>query len=308
MKDIKPLLLVLLSSGLVATWIYHLYDKGKYSVRTRQVYIKDSIAVAEAVKDSLQKLYTVSLDQLSLEKINTDSANTTLKGELDERLMEINNLRNEIGGILKKRNFTQADLKNARGKIKELQQMIAGMKNENNSLAVERQRLSTVLDQLNNEMTGLQQNIQKISAENRQMAQTINEASTFIATDLHLSAVTERSGKREIEAQAARKANKFVVSFTVTNNISPDSFQDIYVAITAPDGKVLQDNLWDAGTITTKTFGAKNFTLKLRIEYNKGERKKVIHALEPRDFQQGTYRMQVFHNGYLIGETMKTLS
>src|SRR5688572_23389118 len=134
MKDIKPFLLALLSVGLVATWGYHLYDKSKYSNRTREIYIKDSIAVAEAVKDSLQKLYVVALDQLSLEKMNTDSANTTLKGELGQRLAEINKLKNEIGDILKKRNFNQADLNEARVKINELQQMVTGMKNENASL------------------------------------------------------------------------------------------------------------------------------------------------------------------------------
>ena len=308
MKDIKSLLLILLSTGLVSTWIYHLYDKGKYSNRTREIYIKDSIAVAEAVKDSLQKLYTVALDQLSYEKLNTDSANSTLKGELGQKLKEINKLKNEIGDILKKRNFNQADLGEARGKIKELQEMIAGMKDENSMLAEERKRLSGILDQLNTEVAGLQQSIHKITAENRQMAQTINEASTFFATNLHLSAVTVKAGNREVEAQTVRRANKFVISFIVTNNVAADAYHDLFIAITAPDGKVLQDNLWDAGTITTKSLGQKNFTLKLRIEYNKGEQKKVIYALEPREFLEGTYRMQVFHNGVMIGETLKTLS
>jgi len=185
--------------------------------------------------------------------------------------------------------------------------MVTGMKNENASLAEERERLSGILSQLNNEMTGLQQSIQKITAENRQMAQTINEASTFFATDLRLSAVTVKTGNREVEAKSANKANKFVLSFAVINNVAPDSYHDLYVAIMGPDGKVLQHNLWDAGTITTKSLGQQNFTLKLRIEYNKGEKKKIIYSLDPPGFQEGTYRMQVFHNGFLIGETLKTL-
>lgn len=308
MKDIKPLLLALLSGGLIATWVYHLYDKNKYSNRTREIYIKDSIAVAEAVRDSLQKLYVVAFDQLNMEKVNTDSANNSLKGELGQRLGEINKLKNEIRDILKKRNFNQADLTEARLKINDLQVMVTGMKNENASLAEERERLSGILSQLNSEVAGLQQSIQKISAENRQMEQTINEASTFFATDLRLSAVTVKAGSREVEAKSATKANKFVLSFAVMNNISPDSFHDLYIAITAPDGKVIQDNLWDAGTISTKSLGSQKFTLKLRIEYNKGEKKKIIYALDPPQFQEGTYRMQVFHNGFLIGETLKTLS
>lgn len=55
MKDIKGFLLVMLSVGLVGTWVYHLYDKTQYTTNRKEIFIKDSIAVAEAVQDSLQK-------------------------------------------------------------------------------------------------------------------------------------------------------------------------------------------------------------------------------------------------------------
>jgi len=64
MRDIKTLLLALLSTGLVATWVYHLYDKTIYTSQKREVYIKDSIAVAEAVRDSLQKIYSSTKNEL----------------------------------------------------------------------------------------------------------------------------------------------------------------------------------------------------------------------------------------------------
>ena len=61
MRDIKSLLLVLLSTGLVCTWVYHLYDKTMYRQGRTQVYIKHSIAVAEGIRDSLYKIYNATI-------------------------------------------------------------------------------------------------------------------------------------------------------------------------------------------------------------------------------------------------------
>jgi len=61
MRDNKTLLLALLAGGLIITWIYHIYDKSQYSNHTREVFVKDSTAVAEAVSDSLRKYYSRTL-------------------------------------------------------------------------------------------------------------------------------------------------------------------------------------------------------------------------------------------------------
>ena len=110
MRDTKSLLLALLATGLVITWVYHIYDKSKYSTLTREVFVKDSIAVAEAVSDSLRKYYSNTLDQLGVEKMQIDSSNNLLKGELGIKITEINKLRADIGDILKRKNLTQSDL------------------------------------------------------------------------------------------------------------------------------------------------------------------------------------------------------
>ena len=93
MRDNKSLLLALWLVGLIITWVYHIYDKSQYSNHTREIFVKDSMAVAEAVSDSLRKYYTRTLDQLGVEKLQIDSTNNLLKGELGQRITEINKLQ-----------------------------------------------------------------------------------------------------------------------------------------------------------------------------------------------------------------------
>ena len=45
---------------------------------------------------------------LGTEKIQIDSANNLLKGELGQKVGEINKLRKEIGNILKRKNLNQS--------------------------------------------------------------------------------------------------------------------------------------------------------------------------------------------------------
>ena len=308
MRDNKSILLALLAAGLVITWVYHIYDKSQYSNHTREVFVKDSIAVAEAVSDSLRVYYTRTLDQLGVEKLEIDSTNSSLKGELGQRITEINRLRSEIGIILKRKNLTQADLTEAKTKIDDLQTMIDDLKTENSSLSDERTKLNGVLAQLNGEMNSLQQNMQKVSAENRDLAQKINEASVFIASEIKFAAVNVKTDEKESETTQQKKANKLVTSFTVQNNILDLQSAEVVVVITDPTGKSLNTEVWDVGSFETKTDGRKIYTRKVKFEYNKGEAKHLIFSLEPDNFEKGIYKLSLYHNGIRIGESSWKLS
>ena len=308
MRDNKSILLALLAAGLVITWVYHIYDKSQYSNHTREVFVKDSIAVAEAVSDSLRVYYTRTLDQLGVEKLEIDSTNSSLKGELGQRITEINRLRSEIGIILKRKNLTQADLTEAKTKIDDLQMMIDNLKTENSSLSDERTKLNGVLAQLNGEMNSLQQNMQKVNAENRDLAQKINEASVFIASEIKFAAVNVKADEKESETTQQKKANKLVTSFTVQNNILDLQSAEVVVVITDPSGKSLNTEVWDVGSFETKTDGRKIYTRKVKFEYNKGEAKHLIFSLEPDNFEKGIYKLSLYHNGIRIGESSWKLS
>jgi hypothetical protein len=113
---------------------------------------------------------------------------------------------------------------------------------------------------------------------------------------------------KEQETSLARKADKFVASFVLQNNFNEYMNAEVMVVITEPDGRVLQSSTWDSGSFETKTEGKKNYTRKVRFDYNKGEQKALIFTLDVDVFQKGTYTLQIWHNGILVGEVNKTLS
>lgn len=307
MKDIKTSLLAMLSVGLVGTWIYHLYDKTQYASQRKEIFIKDSIAVAQAVQDSLQQLYARSMQTLDRKLDSTKFGADSLRFTLESKLIEINRLRTEINNILKNRGASQADMLTARQKITELQTLVEEMKGQKLTMEEEKQQLSETMIKLNGEINGLQENVRKLGDENKVLTDKMTLASLFVASELKLSPVMVKNDK-EVETSQAKKTSKLVISFTVQNNLTDYDGTDVFIIITQPDGKVLTPDVWESATpMTTHSGDRKNYTRKVRFEYFKGEAKQLTFSINADAYQSGAYSLQLYHKGHKIGQTSKTL-
>lgn len=315
MKDTRSLLLLLLSFGLVATWVYHFYDKAGYSLNKTAgaVLPPEKTGSNETLRDSLQKAYSkidsldFKLDSAS-EKVNISVAvSDSLQSRLDEKVKQINNLKAEIKNILKNPAAGSSELALARQKIAEMETIIRDLRNEKSDLENEKQQLSTRLDQLSGEVTDLQQNIRRLDNENKNLVEKMKSASVFTASALHFTAMNVKE-TREQETSQARKAGRFIASFILQNNFNEYLNAEIIIVIVEPGGHILQSSNWDSGTFDTKTEGKKSFTRKIKFDYIKGEQKALIFSLDIESVPKGTYTLQVWHEGIKIGETTKTLN
>ena len=303
----KSILLGMLSVGLVATWVYHLYDKTQYSKRRTEIFIKDSTAVAQGIQDSLQKIYSYTINNLDARLDSTKSTAGLLQGQLQTKLAEINRLRIEIATILKKNNFKKEDLDLARKKTAQLQQLVEELQNKNNSIEEEKKQISAVLDKVTTQVKYLENDMQKLGKENKILAEKITLASSFVASELKLSPVTVKNDKEQ-ETNLAKKAEKLIISFAVQNNVTDYQNADVFIVITQPNGKILKnEDVWEATSINLQNGSRISYTRKVRFEYLKGESKRLIFSLDAEEYLKGTYTLQLYHNGYMIGQTMKTL-
>jgi len=308
MRDNKSLLLALLAAGLVITWVYHIYDKNQYSNQTREVFIKDTTAVARAVSDSLRTIYSQMLDQLGVEKIQIDSSYNLLKDEYGQKIAEINKLHSEIADILKRKVLAPGDFTETRIKINDLQQKIIDLKAGDTLLATRLKKPDETLSASNGEEKSLQQTTQKTKIANKEIVQKIDNVPVFKASDINFAAYSVRSDQKETETTEQNKAYKFVSSFVVKNSTADVKNAEIIIVITDPSGKSLNTEVWDAGSFDTKKEGKKVYTRKVKFEYNKGEAKHLNFSLEPDSFEKGTYKLSLYHNGIRIGQSSWKLS
>jgi regulator of replication initiation timing len=311
MRDTKSLLLLLVSLLLVVvsfvliwTWGYNYYKNGEVKPVTKLV--SDSAAIANKVSDSIQKEYAATLKNLDLQLDSTLTNSDSLSNQLDAKLAEFYRLRSEIAVILQNRN-TNNNFAAARQKIGELKTKVDYLKDKNQVVDKENKKLYEVLNDFGKTEKQSDRNLNPVTAvktNNTEKPEPVFSA--FTAFDLRLAAINN-AGDKEMETNAAEKADKFTGAFTVTNFNSQLTNAEMMVVVVKPDGKVLKGSGWDSGTFNTMD-GKKIYSYKFNFTYTRGEAKRLAFSLKGGTLSKGNYTMEVYHNGLMIGRISKALS
>jgi len=297
----KSIVIGVLAAALLGTWGYWLYKNNQSAQEISTHQTKETAYMS--ARDSVQLLYNDALSRLD----SITGTNNNLQGQLSDRNSEVSKLKSEINSILKKKNASQAELARAKQLINELNSKIETLEADNAKLTGENQQLTSANTQLTTEKTTLEQNLQTTTAEKDELATTVDVASTFSASNFKITPINEKRNGKEKTTTTAKRVDKLVLTFDVENRVAKSGPADMYVVVTAPDGHVISDPSMNSGTFTTRTDGDKTFTSKSSLDYQQGTRKAVTIPIRQKDFQTGDYKIEVYENGFKIGEGVRTL-
>ena len=295
----KNIIIAVLAAGLLGSWGYLLYDKNKAEKKdTEQVA---QITKVTDEKNNLQESFDASLSRLD----SITGANNSLQGEKSALQKDIEAKKTEIRKILNDKNATQAQLAKAKTMIGELNDKINGLEAEVTKLTGENQELTTVNTTLKQEKTDVEETLSKTQSAKEDLEKTVDIASTFSASNIQVVPLDEKKNGKEKNTTTAKRVNKLMVSFDVQNLIAKSGPADMYLIVTAPDGKVISTE--GASVLNTRNEGEKPFTAKVPVDYVQGEVKNVQFPLHQEGFQTGDYKVEIYHNGFKIGQGVKSL-
>lgn len=297
----KNLVIGLLAAGLLGTWGYLLWDKNKSGEKLQITQAQSNTYMSQ--RDSIKMMY----DEAEMRLDSITGANNNLQGEKSALQKDIDARKAEIRRILNDKNATASQLARARTLIAELNDKISGLEAEVTRLTGENQELHVVNTSLQQEKSDLEQNLQTTTTEKEALEQTVDVASTFSASNIQISAVNEKNSGKEKATTTAKKVDKLVVSFDIENRIAKSGPADMYIVVTAPDGQVISDAAMGSGTLTTRTDGDRVFTARVPTEYTQGTRKNLQFPIRATNFQTGNYKIEIYHNGFKIGEGVRSL-
>lgn len=297
----KNIIIGLLAAGLLGSWGYLLWDKNKSGEKINDQQTQISSLTVE--KTDLQHDFDQALARLD----SVTGSNNSLSGEnaqlKAQYQKDIDAKKAEIRGILNKKNASDAELKKARTMIAELNDKISGLEAEVAKLTGENQELTVANTSLKQEKADLETNLATTKTEKESLEQTVDVASTFSASNIQVVPVDEKKNGKEKTTTKAKRVDKLVVSFDVENRIAKSGPADMYLIVTAPDGKVISDG----SVLNTRTDGDKSFTAKIPVNYEQGTRKSVQFPIQQNDFTTGNYKIEIYHNGFKIGEGVRSL-
>jgi len=303
-RDSRKLIYGILIAALVGTWGYIVYDKSKSKETITQ--LQTQYSNVDSARNVVQQEYNEALARMD----SLTGSNTKLSGELAERKSDIDKLRSQIKHELGKKT---ADLNKARnmiaelnGKITDLLTQVEQLKAENQQLTTSNQQLTTERDTLTSQKQVVEQNL----ATTQHIKDSIADiGSTLHASNINITGINVKGGGKEKQTTTAKRVDVFRISFDLDENrISPSGSKELYVCVYGPDGKPITMPS-NSGTFQARDEGEKVFTNKVDVQYENGKRTPVSFDWKPEagKYQTGNYKIEIYQNGFKIGEGTKAL-
>jgi myosin heavy subunit len=302
-KDNRGLIYGVLIAALLGTWGYIIYDKSKNKEVMQQKDVQ--YAALDSSKNQVQKEYEDALLRLDA----MTGANSKLDSLVKTRDKELEQTKSRIKTLVSKQNATAADLAEAKSLIKELNGKIDGYVAEIERLQGENQTLTQEKNTLTTQKAELEQNLSTTTTAKQAAEEKVDIGSTLHASNFKINAINEKSGGKEKATSTAKRADKLRISFQLDENlIAPSGVKDLYILVTDPAGKLVSEQGLNSGSFTTRKDGEKQFTNKVSVNYEQGAVKPVSFDLKQTDkYQPGNYKVEVYHNGFKIGENTVVL-
>jgi hypothetical protein len=298
-NNYKNAVIGVLAAGLIAVSGYAIYSKNDTTQTIKQQ--ETTIAKVTDEKSDVQANFDASLARLD----SMQSLNKGLEGKLTEKNDEIAKTKAEIRSILNKKNATAAELGRAKTLIASLNDKITSMEADIAQLKQDNQLLTNDNVVLKQDKEKLTTDLTATTQVKQELEKKVDIASTLNASNIVITPINVKSNGKEKVSTTAKRVDKFVVTFDVDNRIIQSGSTDVYVVVLGPDGKALNTS---AETFTTREEVAMPFTAKMPVDLETAKKKNVEFAFQPgTNFMQGAYTVQIYQNGFLIGQGTREL-
>ncbi len=272
---------------IIGSWIY--FSSSKVDIITTY---DNKIAVIDSAKAKIQAEFI----EVSAKADSLTNQNTSLQGDLLDKSNQIQKLKSNISTILRKQNATDVELAEAKTLIADLNGKVTNLFADLSKAQAENKDLSAKNEVLNTTNTTLNTNLTATQKE-RERLQDIG--STLHASTFSIQALRIKEDGTEKVTSSTKRANTIRLSFQIDRNkITPTGAQELFVCITGPDGKAFNET----GKIDTREDGAKAYSNKLSVKYEQNKDLPVSYDIKNITFTEGEYLVEIYHNGFKIGE------
>lgn len=296
-------ILIFMILSLLGTWGYIIWDKNN----TREI-MNQKDANAEALnkkKDQLQK----DLEDLTIRYDNIKSSNIQKDSIILVRDQEIATKQSRITVLLNKQNATAAELAEAKQLIESLKTDVTGYEAEIASLKLKNSELNSMNDKLIEQRDKVRKDYDSSLQEIKNKDNIIDIGSTLQASNFNIIPLDERKGGKVVETTKAKKVDKLRISFDLNENlITKSGSKLLYIVITDPSGKVVADASNGSASFKTRDEEIKTYTQKMEVNYVQNKRQTIGFDWNGSGkFEIGDYKIEVYNNGFKIGEGVRPL-
>ncbi len=289
-------------------------EKGKIKISKSHVIVFSTLAVVCLLLIGFLIYHTMEqkaqsdqmLELAEMDKREMENEYEQFAMQYNEMKMKINN-DSLVAQLEQEQQRTEellAELKRVKSsdaaEIMRLKKELATLRKVLRSYVLQIDSLNRMNEELTQENTNLktqnrqaQRHISNLNTENETLSNKVEIASQLNATSI----VMEGRNKRGKEARKIKDVKKFAISFNISRNVTTSTgIRSIYVRIATPTGAVLTSG----GTFQYENRNIE-YSIKKDIEYTGEEQHVLVYWDVAETLSAGTYRVDIFSDGYNIG-------
>lgn len=265
-----------------------------FKLTTETTTLETEIKSEKTEKENVLK----DLEELKATYDAAIAENTTMSDELIDEREKVVRLMDD----LKKSNGNVASLSKYKQQYEGLQSKMKSLMQQVDILKKQNQELSTNLDSTKVVLEESKNYTQTLVGQNEELSKTVEKGAKLTVLNLKTAAYKLRSSGKEIETEKASRADILKVSFTIAeNSIAKTGDKTYYVQVIDSKSNVLGDK-------ATENFGDKSLTYSFTtlVKYE-NKTVQIVENLKGKDFEKGTYFVNVFDKSELVSKTSFTL-
>ena len=247
-------------------------------------------------KEDLENEYTRFAQQYDELKLTV--SNDSLSVLLEQEQIKPQRLLEELRTV-KSSNATE--IRRLKKELSSLRKIMIGYINQIDSLNKLTNQQKQVIAEVTQKYNAASRQINNLSEEKKNLNKKVTLAAQLDATNIWV----EPKNKRDKKVKKIKDVVKFTIGFTIVKNITAETGErTLYINIYKPNNEVLTKN-------AANTFEYENrslpYSIKKYIEYNGAEQPITVFWNVEEYLSAGTYRVDIFADGTMIGSQRFTL-
>lgn len=261
-----------------------------YFILSQKTQLEEMQQVNEISKQKLEDEYA-SIDT-QYEGFKLSIKNDSLFQQLSNEQAKVQRLREELRTV---KATDKAEIGRLNNELSSLRKILKSYIVQIDSLNRANERLVQQNKEITNKYQETSKTLNKVSQERANLTEKVTRAAKLDATGISVAA-TNSKGKVQ---KKIKSVEQLAVSFTITKNITAEPGErTIYIRIMKPDDDILVKN-------RANTFSFENreiqYSMKRVIEYGGEEVPVTLYWKVEEYLMPGTYRVDLFADGSLIG-------
>lgn len=240
----------------------------------------------------------------------------SISKQLDAKIAEVEGLGGDIAELKKMKAQLESDRSSLRkgnanlaSKIKEYESFltqkdaeIAQLKEENQQLLSKNEELGSANTTLQQEKQMISDSLSGVSDKARELEGKVAIGAALRARNVKVYAVSDKGKVREGDKVRARRIDKVRVDFILEKNaLTQNDSKKILLRILDPSGATISDVSTGSGTFDFNG-QEQSFTYSKEVGYTNSNQDVSILYDKSGDFKSGNYTVELYSEGFKIGE------